>query len=323
MTEQQFDVFLCYNTEDRAAVISVAQQLKQNGLKPWMDVLELQPGGIWQFALEQQIESIGAAAVFIGKQGLGPWQNQEIYAFLQEFTYRNCSIIPVMLPGAPQQPKLPIFLRSRHWVNFRQTDPEPLSQLIWGITGQKPTPHPFGTTLAEKIPLSPEPVSSEPTPDDDLASEHNIDYTHLRDLLKAGQWKQADQETADLLLRTIGRESWSRVKFKDLSNFPCMELRELARLWEKYSAGKWGFSIQTRIWQDCGSPTIYGDDWIRFGDRIGWRKDGNWVDSSALIFDLADASVGELPSRPPYWGGGVGGVNWGAHLFPQVDFCGL
>ena len=150
MADQQFDVFLCHNSEDKPAVIEIAQQLQQNNLKPWLDVWELQPGAIWQFSLEQQIESIGAAAVFVGQQGFGPWQSEEVYAFLQEFIRRGCPVIPVMLSDAPQQPQLPIFLRNRHWVDFRQSQPDPLIQLIWGITGQKPEGR---LNTAEVIPL--------------------------------------------------------------------------------------------------------------------------------------------------------------------------
>jgi hypothetical protein len=109
MAEQQFDVFLCHNSEDKPAVMEIAQQLRQNGLNPWLDLWELRPGSIWQFVLEQQIENIGAAAVFVGRQGLGPWQEQEIYAFLQEFMRRKCPVIPVLLSDAPQQPKLANF----------------------------------------------------------------------------------------------------------------------------------------------------------------------------------------------------------------------
>ena len=138
MADPQFDVFLCHNSEDKPAVIEIAQQLQQNGIKPWLDVWELKPGDIWQYALEQQIESIKGVAIFVGRQGIGPWQKQEIYAFLQEFIEREHLVIPVLLPDAPQKPKLPIFLKNRHWVDFRLHDPVPLVQLIWGITGQKP-----------------------------------------------------------------------------------------------------------------------------------------------------------------------------------------
>ena len=107
-------------------------------MKPWLDEWELQPGTIWQYELEKQIENIGAAAVFVGQNGLGPWQSEEIYAILQEFIRRKCPVIPVMLSDAPKKPELPIFLKNRHWVDFRQQQPDPLAQLIWGVVGRKP-----------------------------------------------------------------------------------------------------------------------------------------------------------------------------------------
>ena len=122
MTDQKFDVFLCHNSEDKPAVIEIAQQLRLRGLKPWLDVWELQPGAIWQFALEQQIESIGAVAVFAGQKGMGPWQSEEVYAFLQEFIRRKCPVIPVMLTETLTQPRLPIFLKNRHWVDLALQD---------------------------------------------------------------------------------------------------------------------------------------------------------------------------------------------------------
>ncbi|MDB9459606.1 SUMF1/EgtB/PvdO family nonheme iron enzyme, partial [Dolichospermum circinale CS-545/17] len=81
---------------------------------------------------------IRTAAVFVGNSGLGPWQIEEIKAFLRAFVNRKCPVIPVLLPNAPKEPKLPVFLQGLMWVDFREHDPEPLGQLIWGITGIKP-----------------------------------------------------------------------------------------------------------------------------------------------------------------------------------------
>jgi hypothetical protein len=79
--------------------------------------------------------------VFVGKKGrkkfIGPWQEMELEAFLREFVNRSCPVIPVLLSNAPKQPKLPIFLKGMTWVDFSKQDPDPLEQLIWGITGEK------------------------------------------------------------------------------------------------------------------------------------------------------------------------------------------
>lgn len=123
---EQFDVFLCHNSKDKPAVIQVAQQLQDKGIKPWLDIWHLRPGFSWQRALEQQIDQIVSAAVFVGGSGLGPWQSQEIDAFLRAFVNRQCPVIPVLLPDAPEEPKLPLFLQGLMWVDFRLQYPEPM-----------------------------------------------------------------------------------------------------------------------------------------------------------------------------------------------------
>lgn len=138
MPDQEFDVFLCHNSEDKPAVIEIARQLQGQNIKPWLDNWEMRPGFDWQDILEQQIEQIQSAAIFVGSSGLGPWQSKELKAFLRELN-NQCPIIPILLPGAPKKPKLPIFLRGNIWVDFRLEDPNPLKQLIWGINGTKPS----------------------------------------------------------------------------------------------------------------------------------------------------------------------------------------
>ena len=143
MGEFEFDVFLCHNSQDKPAVIEIANQLKANNINPWLDKWHLRPGSSWQDSLEDQIDQIRTAAVFVGNSGLGPWQIEEIKAFLRAFVNRKCPVIPVLLPNAPKEPKLPVFLQGLMWVDFREHDPEPLGQLIWGITGIKPDSPPI------------------------------------------------------------------------------------------------------------------------------------------------------------------------------------
>jgi uncharacterized caspase-like protein len=116
---------------------------------------------------------------------------------------------------------------------------------------------------------------------DDLRSEKGIDYTRLRDLLKAQDWKAADRETYDTMIRAVGKKSGQGFSREELLNFPCADLRTIDGLWVKYSQGRFGFSVQKQIYVECGARldgSYPGDKiWEKFGDRVGWRKDGNWL----------------------------------------------
>ena len=136
--ERVFDVFLCHNSIDKPEVRKVARLLRSSGLRPWLDEEQLQPGLPWQETLEEQISTIGAAAILVGASNLGPWQTMELRTFLNEFVHRQCPVIPVLLWSASAVPTLPLFLRNLTWVDFRKDPVRALKLLIWGITGKKP-----------------------------------------------------------------------------------------------------------------------------------------------------------------------------------------
>ncbi|MEO0836886.1 MAG: SUMF1/EgtB/PvdO family nonheme iron enzyme [Cyanobacteria bacterium J06642_3] len=146
-----FDVFLCHNGKDKPEVREIALQLQQQGIKPWLDEWELRPGLSWQELLEDQIEQIKTAAVFVGSSGFGPWQKREMRAFLSEFVNRNCPVIPVLLKSAPQEPRLPIFLKGMTWVDFRRAESNPIARLNWGITGVRPDRLIFAQPLTTNV----------------------------------------------------------------------------------------------------------------------------------------------------------------------------
>jgi hypothetical protein len=100
-----------------------------------MDERQLRPGSPWQPELEEIIARVPAAAVIIGSKR-GPWQTKEIYALIQQSVDRGCAIVPVLLPDA-NTADLPIFLQGLTWVNLASPDPDPINQLVWGITGQQ------------------------------------------------------------------------------------------------------------------------------------------------------------------------------------------
>jgi hypothetical protein len=134
----QFDVFICYNRKDWQSVETIAKKLVENDLNPWLDQWHLRPGCIWQKELEHQIKTINAAAIFIGKDKLGDWQEQEVLSFLDECSKRKYPLIPVFLAESEETPDdLPLFLKNHTCVDFRIKDTDPMNRLIFGITGTK------------------------------------------------------------------------------------------------------------------------------------------------------------------------------------------
>ncbi|MBW4479585.1 MAG: GUN4 domain-containing protein [Tolypothrix brevis GSE-NOS-MK-07-07A] len=109
-------------------------------------------------------------------------------------------------------------------------------------------------------------ISVKPTQqNNDLSSEKGIDYTRLRDLLKAGEWEEADKETLAVMLKTADREQKLWLDPESIKNFPSADLRTIDQLWVKYSDGRFGFSVQKRIWESVAQ------DYTKLGDIVGWR----------------------------------------------------
>ena len=134
----QFDVFISHNSKNKPAVREITQKLIDRGVKAWLDELELVPGRPWQDALEEIIETTKSAAILVGEDGLGPWEIPEMRACLTEFVKRQMPVIPVLLPGAPDRPELPLFLRQFTWVDLRSgLSDDGLDRLQWGITGER------------------------------------------------------------------------------------------------------------------------------------------------------------------------------------------
>jgi hypothetical protein len=137
--------------------------------------------------------------------------------------------------------------------------------------------------------------------EDDLSSEKGIDYTRLRDLLKAQNFKDADQETYLQMLEAVGREKGDWIRAEELLNFPCADLKTIDRLWVKYSDGKFGFSVQKEIYVQCGAKLdgkYPGDKiWREFCDRIGWRVNGKYIYYSRVTVSPSHPRA-HLPCAP-------------------------
>jgi len=129
--------------------------------------------------------------------------------------------------------------------------------------------------------------------EDDLNPQDKMRYEKLRNLLQSRKWEEADRETRTILIQLAGREEEGWLRVKDINNLPDSHIRTLDKLWVNYSNGRFGFSIQRRIWQEVGGKLDYETE-CRLGDRVGWRTQGKWLGYRDLTF-LITAPVGHLP----------------------------
>ncbi|MDJ0903138.1 MAG: GUN4 domain-containing protein [Xenococcus sp. MO_188.B8] len=88
-------------------------------------------------------------------------------------------------------------------------------------------------------------------------------YQVLADLLAAGRWQKADEETFRVMLQVAEREEEGYLRDDDLLRFPCDDLQVIDKLWVQFSDSKFGFSVQKQIWLEVGG-------WLAGERRTGW-----------------------------------------------------
>lgn len=129
-----------------------------------------------------------------------------------------------------------------------------------------------------------------------LRSDVGVNYTQLDRLLAEGRWNKADEETAALMLKVCDRQKEGYLRVSDIANFPCIDLGTIDTLWVKYSNGRFGFSIQKRIWDEVGGcKDADNETYCEFGDRIGWRVNNRWLGVDRLSLS-AESLYGYFPN---------------------------
>ena len=124
----------------------------------------------------------------------------------------------------------------------------------------------------------------------EIAVVQSSRYQQLEALLKTQQWKEADEETDRLMITTVGKDQGQYFTEEELLNFPCDALNAIDSLWVKHSQvnakAHFGLSVQKQIYVECGGKLdgkYPGDEvWKAFGDRVGWRRNNEWLNYSDL-----------------------------------------
>ena len=145
----------------------------------------------------------------------------------------------------------------------------------------------------------------------ELKSKLGIDYTPLQELLAMGAWQLADKETAKVMLKASEPGTIygaRRVLDSESIELPCGDLRIIDQLWVEYSQGRFGFSVQKKIWLEMGGKIDYQTEKKLF-DRLGWRKGSQVLRWNQLTFNNQKAPMGHLPTLNADYSGEVSYLN--------------
>lgn len=115
------------------------------------------------------------------------------------------------------------------------------------------------------------------------------EYARLKELLTNGKYEEADRETWQLMQRISGAHQRGYFEIRDFEEFPTVALQTLDRLWIEASEGRFGLSVQKRIYREEDRQ------YDRLGARVGWVNSGKWLTSSDESYRPEIFPEGHLP----------------------------
>lgn len=124
-----------------------------------------------------------------------------------------------------------------------------------------------------------------------LMSDRRIDYRPIAEALVHQFFEVADRLTLAKMCELAGPAAVQRkwLYFSEVDQFPVRDLQTIDTLWQTYSQGKFGFSVQREIWLSVGKT------WEKLWPQIGWKTDNIWTRyPDAFTWDLS-APKGHLP----------------------------
>jgi hypothetical protein len=125
-------VFLCHSSQDKPAVRDLYQQLKQNGVDPWLDEENLLPGQDWDYEISEAVRSshiviVCLSATSVTKAGYVQREIRKVLDVADEQPEGAIYLIPLRLEDC----EVPARLRRWHWVSL--FEPRGLEKLMQAL----------------------------------------------------------------------------------------------------------------------------------------------------------------------------------------------
>ncbi|WP_019502977.1 GUN4 domain-containing protein [Pseudanabaena sp. PCC 6802] len=124
-----------------------------------------------------------------------------------------------------------------------------------------------------------------------LNSASGIDYEPLQQMLIQQDFEAADRLTSQKMCEAAGSAAVARgwLYFTEVAQINNADLNTINLLWLVYSEGKFGFSVQRKMWLGLGK------NWEKLWLQIGWKKDGKFTRYPGGFIWSMDAPKGHLP----------------------------
>src|SRR3954462_11498601 len=98
-----YDVFLSHSSKDKDAVRAVAERLRADGLRVWLDDWELKPGDSVPSKIDDGLEQSRVLLFFMSANAFGSdWSRLESYTYLfRDPLNKDRRLIPLRLNDTP------------------------------------------------------------------------------------------------------------------------------------------------------------------------------------------------------------------------------
>jgi hypothetical protein len=255
-------IFISYSRQDQAYVNKLVQAIEREGLPVWLDE-RIHYGDKWPRVIEENLRKSQVFLLVMSPRSKNShWVNCELTLALEL-----------------KKPIFPLLLQGSRWLEVG------IIQTV-DVQGYRLPPANFFDRVRSE--LGSEFTVRSPCKEVELKSKRGINYTKLRDLLAAGEWEEADEETGTVMLQATNRVKKGLLYPEDIDKFSCEDLRTINQLWLNYSGGKFGFSVQAEIYRSFGDTREYNEKvWRKYADALGWHR--------VPTYDLSSAPKGHLP----------------------------
>jgi GUN4-like/HNH endonuclease len=134
-----------------------------------------------------------------------------------------------------------------------------------------------------------------------LISDIGIDYTQLHSLLTIQNWLKADKETTRLILKAANKKNIYSLKNNEIATLPCEDLQIIDQLWMYYSQGRFGFSLQSVLWEEIIriNKKANFSSYCILAYKVGWFLEEGWLSFETKL-NIETVPKGHFPR----WGFG-------------------